>query len=83
MASESIAHSAFGLMGYDSEPIRAREIIVKYPETMTRSRPKFWRKSTRRYAAVKNIGIFGMNNTTIIEFGSRKMWKPMQTCQGV
>ena len=30
MASESIAHSAFGLMGYiDSEPIRARGIIVK------------------------------------------------------
>ena len=30
MASESIAHSAFGLMGFDSGPIRARGIIVKY-----------------------------------------------------
>ena len=30
MASESIAHSAFGLMGYDSEPIQAGAIIVKY-----------------------------------------------------
>ena len=32
MASESTAHSAFNLMGFyiDSEPIRAREIIVKY-----------------------------------------------------
>ena len=29
MASESIAHSAFGLMGFDSEPIRARGISVK------------------------------------------------------
>ena len=28
MASESIAHSAFGLMAIDSEPIRARGIIV-------------------------------------------------------
>ena len=31
MASESkIAHSAFGLMAIDAEPIRARGIIVKY-----------------------------------------------------
>ena len=31
MASESIAHSAFSLMGYiDSKPIRAWGIIVKY-----------------------------------------------------
>ena len=30
MASESIAHSAFGLI--DSEPIRARGIIVKYTD---------------------------------------------------
>ena len=28
MASESIAHSAFGLMGYDSGPIRAQGIFV-------------------------------------------------------
>ena len=40
MASESIAHSAFGLKGYiDSEPIRARGIIVKY-HTFHRSRSK-------------------------------------------
>ena len=30
MASESIAHLAFGLMAIDSEPIRARGIIVNY-----------------------------------------------------
>ena len=30
MASESIAHLAFGLVGIDSEPIRARGIIVNY-----------------------------------------------------
>ena len=30
MASETIAHSAFCLMAIDSEPIRARGIIVKY-----------------------------------------------------
>ena len=30
MASESIAHSAFGLMAIDSEPIRARGIIAHY-----------------------------------------------------
>ena len=28
MGSESIAHEAEGLMGYDAEPMRARGIIV-------------------------------------------------------
>ena len=30
MASESMTHSASGLISIDSEPIRAREIIAKY-----------------------------------------------------
>ena len=30
MASESIAHSAFGQLAIESEPIRVRRIIVKY-----------------------------------------------------
>ena len=34
MASESIAHSAFGSWAVDSEPIRARGIIVKYSNTL-------------------------------------------------
>ena len=33
MPSESIAHSAFGLMGYDSEPIQAPEISVEHTST--------------------------------------------------
>ena len=40
-ASESIAHSAFGSSAIDSEPIRARGIIVNYHKGENKKNPGF------------------------------------------